>query len=178
MWAWLEWPGWSGIGALVGVAALVAVVVAVVDFLLRQRDVAPRAVAFTIDNGGVVTNGWVDILVTARIMGPRVVYEPAARVWGAAYLDLPRVEAVLDARSERVEIPLRLKADAVDGMWVGLVWVDPRRRRSQAGGSRVHLMDHRYEYWEPYRWQVWPRRSAGRWKRPRGARGPHPLLIP
>lgn len=181
MWDWLEWPGWAGIGGIAAALALVAVAVAVIDFMLRQQGEAPRAVATTLKRSAGVTNGYVDITVDIRPMGPKILYEAEMRSWGMDYWSSPGVEPVLDSKSEPVSVDLHVRADALEDAWIGLAWVEPRRTRSQAGAARVNLgLGQAYEFWKPYAWPRWPRRVSGRWVRPKEHRDgtPNLLLIP
>ncbi|NQX34294.1 hypothetical protein [Herbiconiux sp. VKM Ac-2851] len=180
MWEWLEWPGWAGVGGIAAVLALIAVVVAVIDFMLRQRGEPPRAVAFTTGGFAEVVNGKVNILVTARPMGPKVMYETEFRVWGTPSIGLPEIPPVLQSDDDPVELRIRLDHEKLSDVWIGVAWVDPRSKNSQAGASRINLGEGRaYEYWKPYLWQRWPRKASGRWVRPsETSKGPHPLLIP
>jgi hypothetical protein len=176
---WLTWPGWDGVGAIVGIVALIAVGVAVADFMIRQSGEAPRAVAFTVRDSHTITNGRVDVAVLMRPMGPKVMYEARARVWGSDAIEPPTVPAIFASSDEPVEMPIRLLREELADMWVGLEWVEPKRVRSRAGASRIRLSDRCYQYWKPYTWWRWPRKYSGRWVTPKPTtRQNHPLAIP
>ncbi|MFC5791921.1 hypothetical protein ACFPPE_18930 [Agromyces tardus] len=114
-------------------------------------------------------------------MGPHVLYEPQFRVWGYRTFEVPELPAVLAAGDEPVEIELSVPQDKLQGVWVGVLWVVPKRWVPHAAGSRIRLapndeMD--YETWQMYLWRWWPRKVPGRWVRLSEGKIRAPLYVP
>ncbi|MFC9559913.1 hypothetical protein [Agromyces sp. NPDC056965] len=161
---WLEQPWWAGVQGLLAVVGIVAIIVAVVDFILRHSESAPRAMSFTLDRSGVVENGVTKITVTVRPMGPHLLYEPEIRVWGYTAFDTPALPPVLSAHDDAVEIEMTVPKDKLAETWIGVVWVVPKRWAPHAAGSRIQVIPNPdYQSWMLYKWRFWPRLLSGRW---------------
>lgn len=179
----LAQPWWAGVQGILAILGVLAITVAVIDFIIRQSEAAPRAMAFKTNRSGVVENGHIDITITARPMGPHVLYEPEVRVWGYTERglndlndDLP---AVLTASDDPIIINLRVPHEKLSDAWVGVCWVVPKRWVPHAAGSRIQLnLRSDYQRWELYRWYRWPRRISGRWVANREGRAGGPMHIP
>jgi len=166
-------PWWAGVQGVVSVIGVAAVVVAVVDFIVRRRHGAPSAVAYGITDSGITENGWRAITITVRAMGPKVLYEPAWITSGFTAFALPELPPVMTSTSPEIAYVLRIPTQQLPSAYVGIAWVEPRRYRSFAGGSRMVLMQPRQiSWWRAHYWTWWPRRTTGTWvlNRPGGKR--------
>jgi hypothetical protein len=179
--SFLSEPWWAGVQGLLAIVAISAIVLAVIDFLLRLNAAGPNAMTFSTRRSGVVVNGVAQITITVRPMGAHTLYEPEWRVWGfdVDIDELPEMPPILRADDEPVSVTLRVPHEKVRNSWVGVAWVVPRRWSSRAGGSRIELkLGGEYEYWKVYWWYRWPRRAPGRWVRRKAGGERSPLHIP
>jgi hypothetical protein len=163
MWNWLAWNGWSGISAIATLAGLLAIGLALADFLIQRNSKPPDAVSFRIDRNESVLEGVAvtTFTVSVRVQGPVVLYEPSWTLYGDGrpMPDLPRRLDVTDG-PQTIELP-PFRTD-IEQIKLGVSWVTPRRR-AFAAGARVPLKGGYLERWVVYRWRVWPRKSSGRW---------------
>lgn len=176
---WLSEPWWAGVQGVASVLGVAAIIVAVVDFLIRMNLEAPDAMSFNVRRSQPV-NGIVEVTVTARPMGPHVLYEPQWRIWGDDSVHTPPIDPpVLDVRDEPVEMTMRIHHARIESIKVGLVWVVPRRFSSHAAAARRGIAPTGdYERWVLYRWRYWPRKANGYWRKNREAQKRNPLFGP
>lgn len=180
---WLSAQWWAGVQGVALVVGVLAIAIAVADFLIRMNLGAPPAMALTVRRVGAQLRdprSLVDVTVTARPMGTHVLYEPRWRSWGDSdLLLLDELPPVLDVRDEPVSVTFQVDRKHLDQVKVGLEWVIPRRFGSYTAASRrgIGAMAP-YERWTLYRWRRWPRRSIGYWKPNREAKKSNPLYGP
>lgn len=180
---WWTEPWWAGVQGICSVLGLIAILIAVADFLVRINDAPFRAMSFGVTRVGERMRDQrapdVEVTVTARPMGEHVLYEPRWVVWDNGMYDAPELPPVLDVRSDPVSITLHVKHEDLDTVKVGLAWVVPRRFGSFAAASRTTVSPGGiYERWEVYRWRLWPRKTVGRWVRGRDVSKRNPLNGP
>lgn len=174
----LSEPWWTGVQGVLAIVGLVAIGFAVVDLVRHLNQDTPKAISFSIKRSRVVVNGTTDITVTARPMGPHVLYEPRWLVTGHLPELLPELPSSLDVRDDAVTISLDVAREDIATTSVGIAWVVPRRWSSHAAGSRMQIKDDGYyQVWRLYRWRWWPRQKPGRWVNLRNAGKRNPLYI-
>jgi hypothetical protein len=181
---WLSEPWWAGVQGVASVIGVLAISIAVADFLIRMNHEAPRAMAFTVNREGEHPRDdddsqFITVTVSARSMGAHVLYEPEWRVWGMGTYNLPEMPPILDVRSEKATLELYVQREDLAKVKVGVVWVVPLRFGPFAAGSRVSVgRNGVYERWEVYRWRYWPRKKTGRWIAGRDASKRNPINAP
>ncbi|UBQ02753.1 hypothetical protein [Curtobacterium sp. TXMA1] len=166
---WWSEPWWAGVQGVCSVIGVLAITIAVADFLIRINHEPPTAMAFGLKREGEYVRDerhpYVTVTLTARPMGAHVLYEPEWRVWGTDAVTIPELPPVLDVRSDPASITLYLPHDVdLAKVHVGVLWVVPRRFGPYAAGARTTLdADAEYERWLIFRWRYWPRKTNGRW---------------
>jgi hypothetical protein len=162
MWNWLIWDGWNGIAAIATLAGLLAIGLALADFLIQRNSEPPDAVSFHLECNESVLEGVVTVTVSVRVQGPVVLYEPCWTLYddGRPMPDLPRRFDVTDG-PQTTELKF-LTSIQLEQIKLGVTWVTPRRR-AFAAGARVPLKGGHLERWVVYRWRLWPRKTSGRW---------------
>ncbi len=181
---WWSAPWWAGVQGVSSVIGVLAISIAVADFLIRMNHEPPTAMSFTVEREGERVRDdrrpFVEITVTARPMGAHVLYEPQWRVWGLKNATIPELEPVLDVRSQPASITL-LAPYGTDlaKIHVGVIWVVPRRFGPFAAGARTTLnREGVYERWRIFRWRYWPRDANGQWVTSKEASRRSPMYGP
>lgn len=173
------WAGVQGVFAAVG---LLAIVLAVIEFIVYQNDSSAHAIRFVIWRAPDVVDGTREVSVTVQVMGPKVLYQPKWKLYTeppSSWFESPPLPTTLSVHDEPITIEMTVPAEAVDTTRVAITWVNPKRWSSHAEGSRVELKrGGRMEHWRLYRWRRWPRKHAGRWVDPGNLRPNHSLIIP
>lgn len=171
---------WIGVQGIAATIALIAVAIAAIDFAIRLNTTRVNAVSFHVEKSpsthfGRDTNEMIRCTISARPMGPTVWYEPEWQIFGITRHLEYEVPPIMTANDETT-ITLSIPYEQLASVWVGIAWVEPRMLGSRSRGSRVHLLESRYQRWETYLWYWWPRKKAARWIEPSGK--PNRLLEP
>lgn len=162
----LSEPWWVGVQGIAALIALTAVIIAVVDFMIRMDDAQPQAMSFTITRKADAE--YTEVTISARPMGAAVLYEPAWVIYGRKIPLGDNMPPVLTATDEPETLTIRVPSEELPSVWVGITWVETQGRgalsSSYARCSRVSLdATARYQRWVTYRWWRWPRKNVGRW---------------
>ena len=134
------------------ILAVVSLIVAVTALGLTAR-----TFAFTWPGHGVhirsrrmaVEGDWQRWVVTIRVMGSGVVYEPHVAVWGSGVESDPEDEQRprMDCTSEPFEVTVWVPPDRTTEAWVGLIWITTYWGAPVEHCDRRNLSLDRYERW-------------------------------
>lgn len=166
---WLALPWWAGVQGIASVLGVIAIIVAVADFIIRSKEGSPDAISLHVAREP--SDGNTTITATFRVMGSHVMYEPEYVVWGLPMnVPLPELPPRIDVHAGMQEAAMFSVPDsiALDDVRVGVAWVIPQRRMGYAAVSRTTVglsLDYeRWVRWEWYQWPWWPRQAGGRWR--------------
>lgn len=166
-WYWFEHflidPKWAGIQGVVAVLALAAAVIAAIDIAVRANRDQINAMSFE-TRRHPERDGYIEFEVDARPMASTVLFEADWKVFGTRRYDADDFPPVMTASDAPVNITLSIPVDELQGVYVAVVHLVPARFGSKKLASRIRLSDLEYQWWQPYLWYHWPRKSLGRWK--------------
>lgn len=170
--AWLEWPGWDGVAGVVSLIALVvAGVVAAVELRSWFLTSNSASIEVRLRTSGIVDqDGQTDVNAAIRATAATALYDVEVLVVsGHAFTEIHARRPVLEVRDRPIEVKFSVRAKSGDGdpTYLAVTWEESTRLGPRAAGYRVRLDGARgriTEWWVPYGWPFWPRKTPGRWR--------------